>query len=412
MATHTQVLIGTNAHNLFQVGWIDPEKVALHSEGTATYTLVPPHSDQGTELVVLPLGPDRLLSVGARVYRGFDDAIAQEGVELYEIRLCRWQPGCKEVFLPPGTASIHPVVLGEGDSWTARVPITSDGRHLQGDITVSVTDREEHSFTVKVEIALGAEDGFALFDVGLPGVCGLRASGTPVCWGWSGAQDVPEGPFTSIGLGFFACATRAIDAGVECWGEFYEGTPPPDGEFGSVSVMRHHACGLRTDGALACWGSYPESEPVVDPPDGTFLSVSAGLSHACGIGSDRAVQCWGSIDSGEAFSTPPTGEFTSVSSGANFSCGLRTDQSVTCWSMISGLTTWEPPPGQYTFLAAGWNNSCAIGTNGAVVCWGHDRWFDFTPPDGVFTAVSVEYDGACGLRLNNTVECWGGQRSG
>ncbi len=69
MATDRQ-LIGTNAHNLFHSGWIEPEKVEIHSEGTATYTLVTPHSDQGTELLMLPLGSNRLLSIGARRRHG------------------------------------------------------------------------------------------------------------------------------------------------------------------------------------------------------------------------------------------------------------------------------------------------------------------------------------------------------
>ena len=79
------------------------------------------------------------------VYGGFDEAIIKEGVELYEIRLCGWQPGCKEVFLPPGTASIRPVVLGVGDSWTARVPTVRDGRHFQTDIRM-VSHRSGGSF--------------------------------------------------------------------------------------------------------------------------------------------------------------------------------------------------------------------------------------------------------------------------
>ncbi len=292
MATDGQ-LIGTNAHNLFQSGWIEPEKVEIHSEGTAIYTLVTPHSEQGTELLVLPLGSNRLLSVGARVYRGFDEAIIKEGVELYEIRMCGWQPGCKEVFLPPGTASIHPVVLGVGDSWSERIPAISDGRHFQTDMRVSVTDREGRSYTVEVEQTHVAEDGFSVIDVGNPGVCGIRFSGSVSCWGWGGAEDVPEGDFTSVGLGYLVCGIRATDAGMECWGLSYDGMPPPSGEFSSVSVMGHHACGLRKNGTVACLGLYEDSKPAVRPPDGTFISVSAGLSHACGIRADRNVECWG-----------------------------------------------------------------------------------------------------------------------
>ena len=407
-------LLGTNAHNLFHVGWIDLEKVALHSEGTATYTLVPPHSKQGTELLMLPLGPDRLISVGARVQRGYDREIRAEGVELYEITLCNWYPGCKGVFLPPGATSIDPVVLDVGDSWTASIPTVINGREIQTDIRVSVTDRQNRSFTVKAEqttpkeeVPVLKEDGFSGIDVGLPGVCGVRLNGTVDCWGWGGASAVPEGTFTTLGLGTYVCAIRATNASLECWGPSWDGTPPPEGEYASVSVTAHHACGLRRVGTAVCWGSYGDSEPIVRPPAGEFVSVSAGAHHACGIRDDQTVQCWGRTPDGADLAPPPTGEFTSVSSGAGFSCGLRSDNTVFCWTFREGYGWWQPPSGQYAFVAAGWNDACAIRADGSVTCWGHASQVDFAPPDGIFTTISVGYRQACGLRLDNTVECWG-----
>ena len=94
-------IIGTNAHNLFQLGWIDPDEVALHSGGTATYTIAPPHSGGDLELLMLAVGPDRLISIGARAQERFDRNIREEGVELYDIQLCGAYPGCKHVYLPP-----------------------------------------------------------------------------------------------------------------------------------------------------------------------------------------------------------------------------------------------------------------------------------------------------------------------
>lgn len=400
-------MVGTNAHNLFHMGWIDPEKVAVHSEGSATYALSLPHSKRDTELLMVALGPNRLISIGVRSMSGYDREIPTAGVELYEISLCEWWPGCKEVFLPPGARSIHPVVLGVGDSWTARIPTIRDGRHSETDIRVSVTDRQGGSYTVKVEHTVVAEDGFSAIDLGVSGVCGIRISGTPACWGWGGAESVPEGTFTSVGLGTYVCAIRAGNSSLECWGPSWDGTSPPKGEFASVSVTAHHACGLRRDGTAACWGSYGASEPIVQPPAGEFVSVSAGARHACGIRDDQTVQCWGRTPDGADLAPPPTGEFASVSSGAGFSCGLRSDSTVLCWTVREGYGWWRPPSGRFTFVASGWNDACAIRTDGSVACWGHAYQLDFAPPEGIFTTINVGYRQACGLRLDNTVECWG-----
>ena len=406
MATRGE-MVGTMAHNLFHVGWIEPEKVALHSEGTTIYTLFPPHSNHGVELLMLPLGPDRVISVGVRVQRSYDRDIRLEGVELHEIVLCSWWPGCKDTYLPPGARSINPVVLDDGDSWAARLPTTSDGMHYEAEIRVSVTDRRGSSYTVRVERSQVMDDGLTGLDMGVYGACGVRESGAISCWDGAGVGPGPEGKFTSVALGHFACAIRASDAGIECWNGASGGASPPSGEYASVSVLLSHACGLRKDGTVMCWGWYPDSKPAAQPPDGEFVSVSAGLYHGCGIRADRTVQCWGRNGGSPNLSTPPSGEFTSVSSGAHFSCGLRPDQTLTCWDTRIGRQTWQPPAGQHTSVASGWNNGCAIRTDGTAVCWGYDQDFDLTPPDGVFTDIGVGYGRVCGLRLNGTSECWG-----
>ena len=404
MASLGQV-IGTNAHNLFQLGWIDPEKVALHSAGAATYTITPPHSGGDLELLMLPLGPDRLISIGARVKEGLDKNIRTAGVELYEIAFCGSIPGCKQVYLPPGAQSKDPVVLDVGDSWTARVTTTPGGRHSQTlDIKVSVTDRHNRSYTLNVEqtTVREEEDEVSWITVGKGGTCMLLTSGAVFCSG--GVRSVPEGTFTSLSVGSYACGTKT-EGGIECWGGRYEGITTPSEEFTSVSVTGRHACALRNDKTVACWGLASDSEPVVQPPDGEFISVSPGLSHACGIRVDQTVQCWGQNSDGADLAPPPHGEVSAVSSGANFSCGLRPDTSLTCWSTLRGYGWWQPPPGQYTFVEAGWNDACAIRTDGTATCWGHG-YVDSTPPEGIFTALSVGYRRACGLRPDHTVECW------
>ena len=405
MASLGQV-IGTNAHNLFQLGWIDPEKVALHSGGAATYTITPPHSGGDLELLMLPLGPDRLISVGARVKEGLDKNILKEGVELYEIALCEWYPGCKDVYLPPGARSNDPVVLDVGDSWTARIATTPEGRPPQTlDIKVSVTDRQNRTYTVKVEETSTA-DTWSSIGVGRSGVCAIPTSGKVQCWDWRGVDPPPEGVFTSLSVGHAACGVRD-NGSIECWGRDNDGTPPPQGQFAALSVNGYHACGQRVDTTVECWGSDHALTPVGQAPDGQFISVSAGWAHACGIRLDKTVDCWGSNYAGET--SPPAGEFTSVSAGGFFSCGLRPDQSVVCWGDNTNGTS-QPPAGQFTHIGTGWNHACGIRADSAVVCWGTNSHGEASPPQGIFTSISVGDASACGLRPDSTVECWGRNR--
>ena len=407
MASRNQ-LVGTNAHNLFQVGWIDPDQVKIHPGGTATYTISPPHGDTGVGLVMLPLSPSRLISVGTRVREQHDREITTQGVELYEIAFCSYGLGCKEVYLPPATRGKEAVVLGVGDSWTATLTTTLRGeRPLTVDMTVSVTEQRNGSYTVVVEeTPLTAE--LSTVGVGLAGVCGLLTDGTVSCWDWWGGDPPPENEFASISLGRRACGTRT-DGAIVCWGPSGYGTPIPEGQFTTVSVNGYHACGHRTDATVECWGTDNNRQPIGETPEGEFLSVSAGWSHACGIRVDGHIECWGSNDEGEAL-PPDDEEFLSVTAGGFFSCGLRPDSTVACWgNNYNGKAT--PSEGVFILVEAGWSHACGIRGDGGVVCWGNNTYGETASPQGVFTAISVGDARTCGLRPDRTVECWGRNRA-
>ena len=105
--------------------------------------------------------------------------------------------------------------------------------------------------------------------------CGLRESGEIACWGDLGIRNVPgyenppsgmhlaapEGKFTAISAGGGelydggACAIRASDSGITCWGVQGERANTPTGSFTAVSAAGAgaHACGLRSDGEIECW---------------------------------------------------------------------------------------------------------------------------------------------------------------
>ena len=403
MASHNH-LVGTNAYHLFHVGWIDPQKVALHTGATATYTIAPPHTSAGVELLMLPLGPDRFISVGARVKEGFDQNIPKEGIELYDIVVCPGHPQCKFVFLPAGARPNDPIVLDVGDSWAADMTTNPDGgRSLTLDIRVSVTARHNSSYTVQVEQTSVVEEEVSSITLG-EGRCMLLTSGAVFCRDPFIEGPVPEGTYTSLDLGAYVCGTKT-DGTLACWGRSYDGITTPSGKFTSVSVTVRHSCGLREDRTVACWGLDFEREPVTQSPDGEFLSIGTGASHACGVRLDQTVQCWGRNHAGQPVSPAPTGEFVAVSSGKSFSCGLRMNGTLVCWSVDQRYYIEQPPAETYKDVDTGAFHACGIRTNGTVTCWDYDG-YELSPPGGIFTSISVGYRYACGLRPDHTIECW------
>ncbi len=397
--------VGTNAHNLFQSGWIEAEKVKVHPGGSVTYTIVPPHSPTGTELLMLPLTSNRLISIGARVREGFDRNIPTEGVEITQITLCSSKPGCKGAFLPPDTVGNEAVVLSVGDTWTARVDTLRHGKGAVTDLTVTVMGRLGDFFAVRVEEA-STQQPFSAIGVGRSGVCGIREEGAVSCWDWRGGDAPPQGAFTSISVGNQACGLRSHGA-ITCWGRDNDGSTPPEGSFVEISVNGYYGCGLRSHQTVSCWGSDHNAQPIVAQPTGQFQSVSTGWSHACGIRPDQTVECWGSPQFGET--TAPTGEFISVKSGGFFSCALRIDSTIHCWGAgDDGRTT--PPAGRFAHLDAGWDHACALRHNGSVACWGNNTHGQSSSARGIFTAISVGDARTCGLRLDHSVDCWGRNR--
>jgi alpha-tubulin suppressor-like RCC1 family protein len=106
-----------------------------------------------------------------------------------------------------------------------------------------------------VQLALGAVHS-----------CGLRANGTIGCWG-AGRGTLNSTPFEQrqgvapavafryiSASGHRTCGIRALDNGIECWGEPYD-VPPPGGEYDLVSAGESFACALAKTGNIRCWGN-------------------------------------------------------------------------------------------------------------------------------------------------------------
>ena len=155
--------------------------------------------------------------------------------------------------------------------------------------------------------------------------CGLRADGTPLCWGDNRRSR-------SLVLS------------------------PPGGEFLNVSMGQRRACGLRPGGSVECWGEivvrgedtnsweYTEGSVVynADPAAGQgYVDLDVGGWHACGLRPDGGVYCWNwwrrAIDTDYVLEGP----YESISAGFLHSCGLRRDGGVDCWGLTGEI---QPPP--------------------------------------------------------------------
>lgn len=396
-------LVGTHAHNLFHTGWLDPSELVMHQQGSGEYLLGSPHSDNGRKLLLLPVTADKMIAVGARAREGYDRGIADEGVEVHQIDLCNpWVVPCKGVFLPPGARSDGAVVLDVGESWSANLSVFYQRRGSFVNFELEVVERVGDAYQVRVD-ATPLTSGFSSIEVGR-GICATRLNGIVVCWDWFGFDSSPIGSMEAVSVGDRACGVR-VDKAIECWGLDIGGTPPPDGDFMSVSTGGSHTCGLRPDGAVDCWGTDVHGSKIDYPPPGErFTSISTGWGHGCGIREDRTVGCWGRDSYGETL--PPPGEFISVSSGGFFSCGLRADQSLQCWGADhDGKAT--PPTGRFTDVETGWNHACGMRVNGTVECWGFHQDGATAVPGGLFIDFGVGDGRTCGLRPDRTVECWG-----
>lgn len=173
--------------------------------------------------------------------------------------------------------------------------------------------------------------------------CGIRADGTVVCArSYSPPFPIPEDiAVVDVSTnGRDVCAIRAVDQGLECWGD--SDLTPPIGRFTSVSVsVGHalspsHACAIREDDdSIECWGS--DTDGATASPSGAFRQLSAGAGYTCAVTMEQAALCWG--DDSDGRSSPPDEAFLSVAAGASHSCGLTVLGQTECWGAGP-----HPPP--------------------------------------------------------------------
>ena len=265
--------------------------------------------------------------------------------------------------------------------------------------------------------------------------CGLTVDQSIACWGadrpsppgqvaWAYRWTVAdmEGQYTDVvvsgfrrgrsPIGFsYACAIRAGDLGISCWGNGGTGDDdPPEGQFTAVTKAQrgdNSWCAIRVDQTLACWGN--DQSGSTSPPPGQFKAIQTGVFLSCGIRADQTLACWGGQDGGDfdfGQTRPPSGEFTAISISSYWGCGVRVDQTLACWGDNQDGRA-DPPKGQFIAIEAGLRHACAIRTDQTLACWGDNRDGRADPPKGRFTAVDANVFNSCGIRVNGTATCWG-----
>jgi hypothetical protein len=263
--------------------------------------------------------------------------------------------------------------------------------------------------------------GYRSLSAGGSHACAIRADDDAiVCWGDDslGQASPPAGRFAAVFAGdYHSCAIRLLDRAALCWGRsvaYYERFLPA-GPAESLAIGSFFMCALSAEGQLLCGDKGPSCDvcedgiPLSQTPPGSFKAVTAGFDHACAIHSgDDTVACWGDDTFGEA--SPPAGAFASVSAGYDFSCGVRLDHALLCWGW--DMDGRAPPAGSFATVDAGASHACALRTDGSVACWGRNASGQTDAPSGSFTEVSGGYSFSCGVRLDGSLACWGANGGG
>lgn len=275
---------------------------------------------------------------------------------------------------------------------------------------------------------------FSDIQPGAAHICGMKADGSVMCWGYNAENELGNGNTTSTNTpgnlsgghtftkissrGFHGCGIKA-DKSMWCWGANWSGQIG-DGTWNDAStpvlVSGGHqwsdleagtdlTCGIRTDGVLMCWGdgwttgdgSWNDSNiPVIVNGGFKWSKITAGTRKACGITTTGLAMCWGEgwdgalgDGSGNSFPEPVAvaGGYTykMISTGEYQTCAIRTDDTLWCWG-------------------DSWEGQLGIGTSGSGA-------YSMVPVQvyggGTWKTVQTSYYHTCALSKNDEAYCWG-----
>lgn len=312
--------------------------------------------------------------------------------------------------------------------------------------------------TVLRDATAGGDDGGSAGDApAFPGVdasaaagvfagqastCAL-AAGAPFCWGGNAHGDVGSGD-TQDHHSPVAVGTKSLLA--------------------AVAVGEDHACAIRApDATVLCWGGNAHGQlgvgNVADSPapqivslPSPAVSITAGYQHTCAVLFDGSLWCWGENDEGQlglndAYGSPDspspvrvgTGvDWMAVSGGQGHTCGIRKPGTMWCWGRNTSyeLGIGSSPPIQlrqptqiglltdWTALDLGQDQACALRADGSLWCWGDGGNGNLVAPPGQvqaptqigtdtdWIAVSTDEFSTCAIKHDGVLYCWGRNAEG
>jgi alpha-tubulin suppressor-like RCC1 family protein len=252
----------------------------------------------------------------------------------------------------------------------------------------------------------------------------------------------PGDSFASLAVGdFSSCAVVKSGVawcwGANDWGQLGDGTNTSSktpvtvallGAASSVSVGNRTACARRAfDGYVVCWGSNSQgalgrnllptivnqsATPSLITAGGSVASVAVGGSSGCATTALGTVECWGANDTaqlglGNVLDTRPAPLYVPA---------------------FTGLTDTTSA----TMVAPGGDHSCAVTRHGTVMCWGSNQQgavgiantsgvqkvpvnvqgITAVSPTTTAVSVVVGYDFSCALMADHTIDCWGSNMNG
>ncbi|HEY3818286.1 MAG TPA: hypothetical protein VGL81_14000 [Polyangiaceae bacterium] len=302
----------------------------------------------------------------------------------------------------------------------------------------------------------------------------LRSESVPADAG----DDAPSFPGVdaSAAAGVFAgqSSTCAISSGAAfCWGDNANGEVGAGDEqahlepvavdtnsrLTTAAVGEVHACAIRApDASVLCWGGNTNGQLGVgdgaDRPTPQIVSlpfpavsITTGYQHTCAILFDGSLWCWGDNDEGElglndAYGSPNQPvpvrvgmavDWMAVSGGQGHTCGIRAPGTMWCWGRNNqyqlGLGTVQPDQlraptqvGQltdWTSLDVGQDQACALRADGSLWCWGDGTNGNLAQPAAALptpTQIGVDTDWAtlstdefstCAIKRDGVLYCWG-----
>ena len=258
---------------------------------------------------------------------------------------------------------------------------------------------------------------YSQVDVGDGHACAIRATDKRVdCWGANdyGESLAPLDQFTWVSAEYERTCGVRVDGSLACWGHGIQRNMPTATGFTYVGVGSYHACALAADGTPSCW--FADVAGIVDrgettPPAGKkFSAISAGAQHTCGLVTDGTIACWGSNTAQQT--AAPTGTFKAVFAGAAFSCAQRQNDSLTCWGDTGSGQGSPPSSPSFSSVSFGGRSGCGISSTGSLVCWGDSSNGLTNVPPAAYSQVSLGNDLACAIKTDGTLACWGRGRSG